>query len=174
MKRRNGNERLYTGTPSLVLFRAILVAMRYFLLTLLLCPALPAQSTEQAVRAVLDRQVADWNRGDVRAFMQGYDNSDATLFVGTSVLRGYQRVLDNYLAHYATRDQMGRLTFSNLDVVPLGKDHALVLGNFHLERTAGGGGNADGIFTLTFEKKRGAWKIIADHTSASAAPHPTP
>jgi ketosteroid isomerase-like protein len=151
--------------------RAILVAMRFFLLTLLLCPAaLPAQSTAQAVRAVLDRQVADWNRGDVRAFMQGYDKADATLFVGTSVVRGYQRVLDNYLAHYATRDQMGALTFSNLEVLPLGKDHALVLGNFQLERTAGGGGNSDGIFTLTFEKKRGAWKIIADHTSASAPP----
>jgi hypothetical protein len=62
---------------------------------------------------------------------------------------------------------MERLTFSNVEIVPLGKDHALVLGNFHLERTAGGGGNADGIFTLTFEKKRGAWKIIADHTSAT-------
>ncbi len=141
--------------------------MRNLLLTLLLCPALPAQPAGQAIRAVLDRQVADWNRGDIRAFMQGYDNSDATLFVGTSVTRGYQAVLENYLARYATRDQMGTLTFSNLEVRPLGSDHALVLGSFHLERSTAGGGNADGIFTLTFEKKRGAWKIIADHTSAS-------
>ncbi len=144
--------------------------MRYFSLTLLFCSALPAEPAGQAVRAVLDRQVAAWNRGDVRTFMQGYDNSAATLFVGTGVIRGYQRVLENYLARYATPDQMGTLTFSNLEVRPLGNDHALVLGNFHLERSAAGGGNADGIFTLTFERKRGDWKIIADHTSASAPP----
>jgi uncharacterized protein (TIGR02246 family) len=144
--------------------------MRTLFLTLLLCPALPAQSSEQAIRAVLDRQVADWNRGDVRAFMEGYDNSDATLFVGSSLIRGHQRVLENYLARYATKDQMGRLTFSNLEVRPLGQDHALVLGTFHLERSEAGGGNSDGIFTLTFEKKRGVWKIIADHTSPSTPP----
>ena len=144
--------------------------MRTFFLTLLLCPALLGQSTEQAVRAVLDRQVADWNRGDIRAFMEGYDNSDATLFVGSSVIRGHKRVLENYLTRYSTKDQMGRLTFSNLEVRPLGQEHALVLGNFHLERSAAGGGNADGIFTLTFERKQGAWKVIADHTSASTPP----
>ena len=144
--------------------------MRIFCLTLLFCPLMLGQSNEQAIRAVLDRQVADWNRGDVRAFMEGYDNSDATLFVGASVIRGYQRVLENYLTRYATKDQMGRLTFSNLEVRPLGQEHALVLGNFHLERSEAGGGNSDGIFTLTFEKKQGAWKIIADHTSASPPP----
>ena len=144
--------------------------MRTLFLTLLLSPVLLGQSSEQAIRTVLDRQVADWNRGDIRAFMDGYDNSDATLFVGSSVIRGHKRVLENYLARYSTKDQMGRLTFSNLEVRPLGTEHALVLGNFHLERSAAGGGNADGIFTLTVEKKRDGWKIIADHTSASAPP----
>ena len=144
--------------------------MRYLLLAVLFCSHLTAESAEQAIRAILERQVTDWNRGDIRAFMQGYDDSDATLFVGSSVIRGHQRVLENYLARYSTRDQMGTLTFSNLEIRPLGSDHALVLGNFHLERSVAGGGNADGIFTLTFEKKRGAWKIIADHTSASPPP----
>jgi uncharacterized protein (TIGR02246 family) len=146
--------------------------MRSLLLAALFCSRLTAESAEQSIRAVLDRQVAAWNRGDIRAFMQGYDNSDATLFVGSTVIRGHQRVMENYLARYSTRDQMGTLTFSNLEVRPLGSDHALVLGNFHLERSAAGGGNAAGIFTLTFERKRGAWKIIADHTSVSAPPTP--
>ena len=120
---------------------------------------------EQDVRAVLDRQVGDWNRGDIRAFMQGYDDSDATLFVGSSVTRGHQRVLDNYVARYGSKEKMGTLTFTVLEVRPLGAEHALVLGRFHLERTAAGGGNSDGVFTLTFEKKPAGWKIIADHTS---------
>lgn len=142
--------------------------MRYLLFVAIFCANMSAESAGQAIRTVLDRQVIDWNRGDIRAFMQGYDNSDATLFVGTSVIRGHQRVLENYLARYSTPDQMGKLTFSILEVLPLGSEHALVLGRFHLERSAAGGGNADGIFTLTFAKKHDAWKIIADHTSAIA------
>jgi len=139
--------------------------MRCFFFAVLFCFALGAQPSDQAIRARLDRQVADWNRGDVRAFMQGYDDSDATLFVGSSVIRGHQRVLENYLARYGSKEKMGKLTFTILEIRPLGAEHALVLGKYHLDRTAEAGGNADGVFTLTFEKKRGAWKIIADHTS---------
>src|SRR2546428_4619129 len=104
-------------------------------LLILLTPVLFAQSTEQAIRRVMDRQTADWNRGDVRAFMQGYDDSESTLFVGSSIERGYQRVLERFLARYGTRDKMGQLTFTNLEIHPLGTGYALVLGNFHLVRS---------------------------------------
>ena len=139
--------------------------MRSFFFAVTFCFALGAQPADQAIRALLDRQVADWNRGDVRAFMQGYDDSDATLFVGSSVIRGHQRVLENYVKRYGSKEKMGTLTFTILEIRPLGAEHALVLGKFHLERTAEGGGNSEGYFTLTFEKKSGSWKIIADHTS---------
>src|ERR1051326_6677961 len=95
-------------------------------LLILLTPVLVAQSTEQAIRRVMDRQTADWNRGDVRAFMQGYDDSEATLFIGSSVERGYQRVLERFLSRYGTKDKMGRLTFDNIEVRPLGRDYAMV------------------------------------------------
>jgi uncharacterized protein (TIGR02246 family) len=134
-------------------------------LLILLTPVLVAQSTEQAIRRVMDRQTADWNRGDVRAFMQGYDDSEATLFIGSSVERGYQRVLERFLSRYGTKDKMGRLTFDNIEVHPLGTDYALVIGNFHLVRSQAAGGDSNGIFTLTFQKKPAGWKIIADHTS---------
>jgi len=139
--------------------------MKCLILAVLLTPALSAQSTEQAIRAVMDRQTGDWNRGDVRAFMQGYDESDSTVFVGSSVERGYQRVLERFLSRYGTKDKMGQLNFTNLEIYPLGTDYALVIGNFHLVRPAEAGGNSDGIFTLTFQKKPAGWKIIADHTS---------
>ena len=32
----------------------------------------PAESPEQAIRGVLDAQVAAWNRGDLAGFMEGY------------------------------------------------------------------------------------------------------
>ena len=139
--------------------------MNYLILVLLLAPITFAQSTEQAIRSVMERQTADWNRGDVRAFMRGYDDSESTLFVGSSVERGYQRVLERFLSRYGARDKMGQLTFTNLEVHPLGSEYALVIGNFHLVRPQAAGGNSNGIFTLTFQKKPAGWKIIADHTS---------
>ena len=144
--------------------------MRLILLVLALTTVSSAQSAEDAIRSALDRQVGDWNRGDIRAFMQGYDNSDATLFVGARVVRGYRRVLERYVASYPTKEKMGRLTFSDVEVRPLGPEYALAVGRFHLDRSSDAGGASDGIFTLTFEKETGGWKIIADHTSAIPQP----
>ena len=62
---------------------------------------------------------------------------------------------------------MGHLEFTELDVRMLGADHAVVTGHFHLARSAAGGGDASGIFSLVFEKEATGWKIILDHTSAS-------
>ena len=123
------------------------------------------QSAGAAIHAIMQKQVADWNRGDVRAFMQGYDDSDATLFIGSRVLRGYRSVLESFVSRYGSKDKMGQLTFTNLEVHPLGAEYALVIGNFNLVRSAEAGGNTSGIFSLTFQKKPAGWKIIADHTS---------
>src|SRR5258708_13569354 len=60
--------------PRRTLAYDILVAMRYFSLTLLFCSALPAEPAGQAVRAVLYRQGPPWNRRDVRTFMQCHTN----------------------------------------------------------------------------------------------------
>jgi hypothetical protein len=52
--------------------------------------ALPliAASPEQAIRHVLDDQVAAWNRGDIPGFMEGYDKSESTTFVGSAITKG--------------------------------------------------------------------------------------
>jgi ketosteroid isomerase-like protein len=114
---------------------------------------------------VLDDQVTAWNRGDIPGFMQGYDESEATTFVGSTVTKGHAQVLANYIKRYPTRDNMGTLEFSGLEIRPLGAEYAAVIGRFHLERTAKGGGEASGIFTLIFHRTRKGWKIIMDHTS---------
>ena len=56
-----------------------------------------AATEDQAIRQVLERQQAAWNRGDIRAFMEGYENSPDTTFVGAAVTRGYRPVLDDYI-----------------------------------------------------------------------------
>lgn len=124
-----------------------------------------AVAPEQAIRQVLNAQVAAWNRGDIPAFMSGYEDAATTTFVGSAVTKGFQPVLENYRKRYPTREKMGVLTFSDLEIRMLGSDHAAVLGRFHLKRTAEGGGDANGIFTLVFRNTDKGWKIIVDHTS---------
>jgi uncharacterized protein (TIGR02246 family) len=118
--------------------------------------------------AVLEAQQAAWNRGDLEAFMQGYERSGEVTFVGTRVTRGYEGILENYRNAYGTPDRMGKLTFSELEAKPLGDDHAAVIGRFALERTAAGGGNASGRFTVLLRRGANGWKIIHDHTTSDA------
>lgn len=138
-------------------------------------PALAAQARsaapdETVIRSVLDRQQTDWNRGDLDAFATGYKKSPDILFIGSTVKRGYDQMLATYKERYATPEQRGKLTFSNVEVHPLDAKFALVVGNFHLERTVAGGGNADGIYSLVMEKTAAGWKIVVDHTTSFMKP----
>jgi len=151
--------------------------MRRFLLFLMMIgaglPALaqPAGDDEAAIKAVLAAQADAWNRGDVPTFMQGYEDSDATTFVGATVRKGYGQILERYHTAYANTAQMGRLTFSNIDVRLLPGscgtvDYAVVTGNFHLDRTTRGtAAKDDGSFSLVFHKGPHGWKITLDHSS---------
>jgi ketosteroid isomerase-like protein len=131
-------------------------------------PALRAQTDNAAaILQVLADQQNAWNRGDIVTFMHGYNDSPDTTFIGKTIEKGYQPILARYQRNYATRDAMGILKFSEASVRMLGADHAVVTGQFHLERTAAGGGEAQGIFSLVFEKETDGWKIILDHTSTT-------
>ncbi len=143
--------------------------MRIAVLSLLLAlPAglLAAESPEAAaIRSLLTAQQQAWNRGDVRGFVEGYEQSDATTFVGTDVKRGWQKLLDRYREKYPTREKMGKLQFSEIEIRMLGAEYATVLGHWHLDRTAAAGGNVGGYFTLLLRKTPKGWKIFEDHTS---------
>ena len=124
-----------------------------------------AQTPADAIRKVLDDQTAAWNRGDIDTFMIGYDNSPKTAFIGKSVQLGWENVRRNYHERYPTAAKMGKLDFSGVEVTLLGTEYANVVGKFHLARTAEGGGDASGVFTLLFHKTPAGWRIIQDHTS---------
>jgi ketosteroid isomerase-like protein len=118
-----------------------------------------------AIRAVLEAQRDAWNRGDIEGYMDGYERSDETVFVsGDNVTHGWQTVLERYKKGYDTREKMGTLTFSDLEITPLGKNAAIVLGRWSLKRTSD---QPHGRFTLIFKHTKQGWKIIHDHTSSS-------
>lgn len=127
-------------------------------------PLLFAQSDE--IHAMLKNSEAAWNRGDLVAFASDYEDSPNTTFVGKEVTRGGTKaILDRYRRAYPTPEAMGTLTFSEIEVQPLGKGYALALGRFALKRTTAGGGDASGRFTLVLHKTKDGWKIIHDHSS---------
>ena len=132
----------------------------------------PPLTDDAAIRAALDEQVTAWNRGDIPGFMETYENSPDTTFVGaTSVNKGYDNVLQRYEKGYPDKDVMGTLTFNKLEIRLLpgsnGKtEYAVVVGHFHLERVAKAEGTKDdGIFSLVWHKGQKGWKIVLDHTS---------
>ena len=118
-----------------------------------------------AIRVVLDAQVAAWNRGDLETYMDGYARSADTVFVsGDRVTRGWQTVLERYKKAYDSREKMGVLTFSDVEITMLSKDAAIVLGRWHLQRSKD---EPHGRFTLLFRKANAGWKIVHDHTSSA-------
>ncbi|PYQ14608.1 MAG: DUF4440 domain-containing protein [Acidobacteria bacterium] len=120
----------------------------------------------EAVRAVLDRQVEAWNRGDLEGFMAGYWSSPDLVFQsGATVTRGWQATLDRYRQRYqAEGREMGRLRFEDLDVQVLCADAALVRGRWHL--TMKDGSQPNGLFTLLLRRLGSEWRIVHDHTSS--------
>ena len=120
------------------------------------------------VRAVMQAQQEAWNRGDIDVFMNGYARSETTIFVsGDEVTRGWQTVHDRYKAKYSDREKMGALTFSDLEIRPLGSGAAVALGKWELKRTHD---NPHGRFTLIFRQTPAGWRIVHDHTSAAEPP----
>lgn len=119
-----------------------------------------------AVRAVLEAQSEAWNRGDIEGYMGGYARSADTVFVsGDNVTRGWQTVLDRYKKNYDSRDKMGTLTFSDLEITWIANDTAIALGRWHLQRAKD---EPHGRFTLILRRTKQGWKIIHDHTSSAS------
>src|SRR5260370_26193782 len=68
-----------------------------------------------AIKAVIDAQAAAWNRGDLAGYMDGYDRSSNTEFMGgDTITRGWHTGLDRYRLNYNSRDKMGALAFAVL------------------------------------------------------------
>ena len=136
-------------------------------------PRIISSPNVQAIKNVLEQQVAAWNRGDIPAFMNGYWKSDDLEFVNAAgIFQGWQDVLKRYQHSYPDRATMGHLTFSGVEIHVLCADAGFVVGHFRLDREKDGQkDHPEGVFTLLFRKFPAGWKIINDHTTQFPAPH---
>ena len=127
-------------------------------------PAAPEPTPEEAVRRVLNDQVAAWNKGDLEGFMMGYWNSpDLSFSSGKERTRGWKATLERYVKKYRSDGaEMGKLTFSELEVDVLDPNAVLVRGRWQLKRSKDEPG---GLFTLIVKRLPEGWRIVHDHTS---------
>ena len=147
-------------------WRAGLAGAGLILVTACASTPLPsAASDEAAIATVLNAQAAAWNAGDVRGFMDGYEQSEDLRFgSGGTVTRGWQATLDRYLSRYDTREKMGHLDFTDLEIERLGPDAAVIHGRWKLTR---GSDAPHGLFTLIARRIDGNWKIVSDTTTSA-------
>ena len=119
---------------------------------------------KKSIQRVFEIQNAAWNKGDIETFMEYYWKSDKLTFsAGGKTTRGWNETLARYKKSYATKEQMGQLTFSKPEITVLGDSAALALGKWHLKRKMG---DRQGNFSVVFQKIRGRWVIIHDHSSS--------
>lgn len=125
-------------------------------------------AVRSGVRATLDAQVAAWNEGSVRGFMEGYAQTDTLTFLsGGTVRRGWEEALYGYVRGYPDREAMGTLAFSDLTIHPVTSDRALVWGRWRLQRVEDTEGEGPGgLFTLFFARTSDGWRVVHDHTSS--------
>jgi beta-aspartyl-peptidase (threonine type) len=130
---------------------------------LLLIPAAWADDAAD-IKKVLDEQAVAWNKGDLVGFMMGYWNSkDLTFVSGKDVTRGWEPTLERYKKRYqAEGKEMGKLTFSDVEVQILAPGVAMVTGKWELVLTKE---TVGGRYTLILKKFDEGWRIVHDHTS---------
>lgn len=121
----------------------------------------------QEIRALLDKQVAAWNRRDLEGFMAGYWNSqELSFYSGGTKTYGWQQTIDRYRNRYqGDGREMGQLDFSDIEIEMLSPGSAYVRGHWHLKMKDG---EPAGLFTLILRKLPNGWKIVHDHTSSQS------
>ncbi len=122
-----------------------------------------AAAVQSEIRTVLQRQQAAWNAHDIEGFMADYWKSEKLTFQsGGKRYLGWDTLLQRYKTNYAGT-QMGKLSFSGIEVQILSKEYAYVLGRWKVEQKESA---SEGVFTIILKRFASGWKIIHDHSSS--------
>ena len=126
--------------------------------------AVDAEVEKQAIRDVIARMEAAWNRGDFRGYMQGFANPDVVFVSGGKFQKDWQGTLDHYIRDYgSSADTRGSLHFFDIKIEMLGPDAAQLISRYQLKRPQK---PQDGINTRLMRKRDGQWFIALNHVSS--------
>lgn len=132
-------------------------------------PTTAQRATVRAeLEAMLARAAANWNRGDLDAFMGDYLPSDSTTYVGSrGIVRGPSAIRAGYARLFTGELVRDSLSFIVLDVDPVAPDVANLIAQYILTRRVGGRDSvtARGPTSLLVRRLEGRWRIVHDHSS---------
>jgi uncharacterized protein (TIGR02246 family) len=111
------------------------------------------------VKIILAQRDA-WNKGDLDGYLSHYKNAPDTQAVLANLVRGLDNIRAAYHQNFPSKDSMGTIEDSDVQVRALGDNFALATGQYHLTRTKKAGGPVDGTFSELFEKTAAGWQII--------------
>ncbi|HEY7516042.1 MAG TPA: nuclear transport factor 2 family protein [Vicinamibacteria bacterium] len=118
----------------------------------------PVADPARGATAVLDAQIAAWNRGDLEAFCALY-SEDAVFASTTGLHRGRGEVLARYRKQYPDRAAMGTLAFEKVDVRSTA-DAVSIVARWRLtypDKPA-----ANGLTLVVLRRTRDGWRLVQD------------
>jgi uncharacterized protein (TIGR02246 family) len=123
-----------------------------------------AEAEKQAIRDLIGRMEAAWNRGDFRGYMQGFANPDVVFVSRGQFQKDWQGTLDHYVRDYgASEETRGKLHFFDIKIEMLAPDAAQLISRYRLERPQN---PQDGINTRLMRKRGDQWVIALNHVSS--------
>jgi uncharacterized protein (TIGR02246 family) len=157
-------------TPKTLTLRTVAAMLAFALLTACkpqaqcATTAIDGEVEKQAIREVIARMEAAWNRGDFRGYMQGFANPDVVFVSRGEFQKDWQGTLDHYIRDYGGSEQRrGKLHFFDIRIEMLGPDAAQLISRYRLERPEN---PQDGINTRLMRKRDGQWVIALNHVSS--------
>jgi uncharacterized protein (TIGR02246 family) len=119
-------------------------------------------SADAQIRAVLKSTADGWNRGDLAQYLAAYTESATEMLADGP--KGGVEVIEQTMRNgfWKTGRPLQQLRYEHVEVRMLGKEHALVTGQYVLD----GGGRPDrtGWFTTVWSRTRPGWRMIHDHS----------
>jgi len=114
------------------------------------------------IKAELDMTAAGWNEGDLSKYLAAYV-PEATEMTGDGPKGGVEEIEKTMKAGFwKTGRPIQTLHYESVVVRMLGKDHALVTGQYVL--TGGGRPDRKGWFTTVWQRGGKNWRMIHDHS----------
>jgi ketosteroid isomerase-like protein len=111
------------------------------------------------VKIILAQQNA-WNKGDLDSYLSHYKDSPDTQAVLANLVRGIDNIRSAFRQNFPSKDSMGAIEDTDIEVKALGDTYALATGKYHLNRPKKSGGPIEGTFMELFEKTPAGWQII--------------
>jgi uncharacterized protein (TIGR02246 family) len=128
-------------------------------------PLFTATRQQLDVVKIILAQEGAWNKGDLDGYLSHYKDSPDTQAVLANLVRGVDNIRSAYKQNFPSKDSMGAIEDTDIEVKALGDNYALATGKYHLNRPKKSGGPVEGTFMELFEKTQAGWQIIFSQSS---------